>query len=287
MNKLSFSLLWRILVLHLVYISLVMLVVVPLFRHNPFMVGKLYLLWWGLGLLLLGFHFITKQGLLYFLWGWRLNKSEMFWKRLNIGLVVLYVALGLSSILVASLEPLKVWVEFEPGAPLLFYVLFVALAPWFFERVDKKRGMTKIRLIVLVCVRLIVLICVICLVIGFAFLMRIDAVQDIKAKMTEVTNSMSHVASAVTEYNQDLNSWPHCDGVIAIRTSLGLIIPTNRISSITVTSPRAEEVIITATIKGTHPRVDGKNLTLTGKRSERDILWVWGGTVPSTFVPKK
>jgi intracellular septation protein A len=287
MNKLSFSLLWRILVLHLVYVSLVMLVAVPLFRDNPFMAGKLYMLWWGLGLLLLGFHFLTKRGLLYFLWGWRLNKSEMFWKRLNIGLVVLYVALGLWSILVASLAPLKVWVEFEPVAPLLFYVLFVALAPWFFERVDKKRGMTKIRLIVLVCVRLIVLACVICLVIGFAFLMRMEHVQDIKAKMTEVTNSMSHVASAVAAYHEDENTWPHCDGVIAIRTSLGVSISTDRISSITVTSPRTEEIIITATITGIDLRVDGKNLTLTGKPSECGVLWVWGGTVPSTFVPKK
>jgi hypothetical protein len=54
-----------------------------------------------------------------------------------------------------------------------------------------------------------------------------------------------------------------------------------------VTSPRAEEVIITATIKGIDSRVDGKNLTFTGKRTERDILWRWGGTVPSTYVPKK
>ena len=109
--------------------------------------------------------------------------------------------------------------------------------------------------------------------------------KDIKAKMTEVTNSMSNVASAVAAYNQDLNSWPHYDGVITIRTSLGLMIPTNRISSITVTSPRAEEVIITATIKGIHSRVDGKTLTLTGKPSGRGILWMWGGTVPSTYVP--
>jgi hypothetical protein len=159
------------------------------------MAGELYtqlktaILWWILGLLLLGFHFLTKQGLLYFLWGWRLNKSEMFWKRLNIGLVVLYVAWGLSSILVASLAPLEVWVEFKPLAPFLFPVLFVALAPWFFERVDKKRGMTKIRLIVLVCVRLIVLVCVICLVIGLAFLMGLEEQQDIKAEMSEVTNT--------------------------------------------------------------------------------------------------
>jgi hypothetical protein len=98
---------------------------------------------------------------------------------------------------------------------------------------------------------------------------------------------MAHVASAATAYKQELNSWPHCDGVIAIQNSLGLNIPTRRISSITVTSQRAEEVNITATIKDIHLRVDGKNLTLTGKPSERGILWVWDGTVPSTFVPKK
>jgi hypothetical protein len=54
----------------------------------------------------------------------------------------------------------------------------------------------------------------------------------------------------------------------------------------TVTSPRAEEVIITATMKGIDSRVDGKSLALAGKPSERGILWVWGGTVPSTFVPR-
>jgi hypothetical protein len=111
--------------------------------------------------------------------------------------------------------------------------------------------------------------------------------QLIKTKMTEVTNAMSHVASAVTAYNQDLNSWPHCDGVIAIQDSLGLTIPIKRISSITVISPRAEEVVITATIKGIDSTVDGKKYTLTGKQSKREILWTWGGTVPSTYIPKK
>jgi len=133
----------------------------------------------------------------------------------------------------------------------------------------------------------IVLACVICLAIGLVhYMIFLDERNNIKAKMTEVLNSMSHVASAVTTYKQDLNSWPHCDGVIGIRTSLGLNIPTKRISSITVTSPRSEEIIITATIKGIDPRVDGKNLTLTGKRTERDILWVWGGTVPSPYAPR-
>jgi hypothetical protein len=144
----------------------------------------------------------------------------------------------------------------------------------------KMRGTTKKRLIVFVCV--------ICLVIGIGYYNIIQQEQwKIKSKMSEVTRWMEYVASAVEAYHQDLNSWPHCDGVIAIRTSLGVSIFTDRISSATVTSPRAEEVIITATIKGIDSRVDDKNLTLTGKPSERGILWVWGGTVPSTYVPKK
>jgi hypothetical protein len=137
-------------------------------------------------------------------------------------------------------------------------------------------------------IRLIVFVCVICLVIGwFYYLIIQQEQQGIKAKMIEVINSMSNVASAVTAYNQDLNSWPHCDNIVAIRTSLGVSISTDKISSITVTSPRAEEVIITATIKGIDSGVDEKNLTLTGKPSERGVLWTWGGTVPPTYVPKK
>jgi hypothetical protein len=150
--------------------------------------------------------------------------------------------------------------------PLAFLILSIIGSP----------PTTKIRLIVLVCVILFIpYLMIICV-----------KTRDIKAKMTDVTYSMSQVASAVEAYNQDLNSWPHCDGVIAIQTSLGVNIPTKRISSITVTSPTAEEVIITATIKGIDSKVDGKNLTLTGKPSERSIAWVWGGTVPFPYAPR-
>ena len=153
------------------------------------------------------------------------------------------------------------------------------------RRVDKKSGMTKIGLIVLVGV--------ICLVIGWLYYLIIQQEQwNIKSKMSWVTNSMSNVASAVEAYHQEENTWPYFDNdnIVAIQDSLGLIFrkeTTDKISWITVTSPKTEEVIITATIKGIDSRVDGKNLTLTGKRSERNILWMWGGTVPSTYVPKK
>jgi hypothetical protein len=138
--------------------------------------------------------------------------------------------------------------------------------------------------------RLIVFVCVICLVIGIGYYNIIQQERwNIKSKMTEVTRWMEYVAIGVEAYNQDENTWPYCDNIVAIRTSLGVTFPketTDKISSITVTSPRAEELIIAATIKGIDSRVDGKNLTLTGKPSERGILWMWDGTVPSTYVPR-
>ena len=167
---------------------------------------------------------------------------------------------------------------------ILFYIVFaIPVAAYvIIGRAPRSAPMTKTKSIVLVCA--------ICLFIGLVFLVGItEERKDIKAKMTEVLNSMSNVASAVEAYHQDLNSWPHCDGVIAIRTSLGSIFrkeTTDRISSMTVTSSRAEEIIITATIKGIDSRVDGRNLTITGKLSERGIAWVWGGTVPSSYVPR-
>jgi len=155
---------------------------------------------------------------------------------------------------------------------LSFYVCFRTSPPMRSAPMTKKR--------------VIVFICVICLAIGIGYYNIIQQEQwKIKSKIGEVTRWMEYVASGVEAYNQDENSWPHCDNIVAIRTSLGVSISTDEISSITVISPRAEEVIITATITGIDSRVDGKNLTLTGKPSERNILWVWGGTVPSSYVP--
>src|SRR5512139_2072912 len=50
--------------------------------------------------------------------------------------------------------------------------------------------------------------------------------QTIKAKLTEVTNSMSNVASAVAAYYQENNSWPATAAdKAAIRDNLGVALP--------------------------------------------------------------
>jgi hypothetical protein len=182
-------------------------------------------------------------------------------------------------VLIVFAIPVAIYANRKKRSGIIWFLVSILISPPFAFLILSIIGSpptTKIRLIVLGCLILFIpclpIICV--------------RTRDIKAQMTEVSNAMSCVASAVEAYNQDLNSWPHCDGVTAIRTSLGLTIPTKRISSITVNSPRAEEVIITATIKGIDSRVDGKNLILTGKPSGRGIVWVWGGTVPFPYAPR-
>jgi hypothetical protein len=188
-------------------------------------------------------------------------------------------------ILFAALVAVYVYANYKKRNGIIWFLLSILITPplaFLILLIMGSPPITKSRLIVLVCV--------ICLFFGLTlYLIPLNETQHIKAKMTEVTNSMSNVASAVAAYHEDENTWPYCDNIVAIRTSLGVAFPketTDRISSITVTSPRAEELIIAATIKGIHPRVDGKNLTLTGKPSERGILWMWDGTVPSTYVPR-
>src|SRR5512139_1994416 len=46
--------------------------------------------------------------------------------------------------------------------------------------------------------------------------------QTIKAKMTEVTNGMSNIGSAVAAYMQETNSWPSAPDKLRIQSSLGV-----------------------------------------------------------------
>jgi Flp pilus assembly protein TadD len=110
---------------------------------------------------------------------------------------------------------------------------------------------------------------------------------DTVAKISEVTIAMSTVASAVVAYHEDLSSWPLCGDAIAIQTSLGVSIPENIIRSISITSPTADQVTITAKITGIDSTVDGKALILRGKfTAKQGVLFMWDGTVPSDYIPK-
>ena len=112
--------------------------------------------------------------------------------------------------------------------------------------------------------------------------------QTIKAKLTEVTNSMSNVASAVASYYQDEGTWPPVTltTATAIKSTLGVALPVGvrYIQSATVAGGTG---LITFQAANTNEStVDGQTFTLTPSITGNGaISWTWGGTIPYAYLP--
>ncbi len=109
----------------------------------------------------------------------------------------------------------------------------------------------------------------------------------VMAKLSEVENAMSTVASGVTEYYLEQNSWPDCPSIPAVGNSLGVSLGAiGRINTLSVSSA---DGTINAIIDNIHPMVDNKSLTLTPTTgSDGSIKWIWGWSpdFPPQFRPK-
>jgi type IV pilus assembly protein PilA len=117
--------------------------------------------------------------------------------------------------------------------------------------------------------------------------------QTIKARLTEVTNAMSTVASAVAAYHQDQtqagqgNVWPNCTDVGAIQSTLGVGLGSiTRISQASVTQATG---IIQTTITGVDGTVNSSTLLLIPAINATDssITWSWGGTLRDAYMPRR
>jgi type IV pilus assembly protein PilA len=112
--------------------------------------------------------------------------------------------------------------------------------------------------------------------------------QTVKAKLTEVTNSMSNVASAVSAYYQDEGTWPPVTltTAAAIKSTLGVSVPVGirYIQSVTITGGTGQ---ITFQATNTNESaVDGQTFTLTPSiTTDGAIRWMWGGTIPYSYRP--
>ncbi len=117
--------------------------------------------------------------------------------------------------------------------------------------------------------------------------------QTIKARLTEVSNSISHVASATVAYYQENTSqWPDCPGRIEIQNSLGVFVPTRRISAITAVV-NGTDFDITATIaniSNSAPTIDGCTVVLRGTvGADGAITWNWSrppSSLDLAYMPK-
>ena len=120
--------------------------------------------------------------------------------------------------------------------------------------------------------------------------------QTVKAKLTEVTNSMSNVASAVASYYQDEGVFPPrvLSTAAAIKTTLGVAVPVYVAGGtggkyISVVNVKAADGTITFTATQTgETTVDGSTYELSPTvTTEGAINWYWGGTIPVAYRPKK
>jgi len=113
--------------------------------------------------------------------------------------------------------------------------------------------------------------------------------QTIKAKLTEVTNAMSNVASAVASHYQESGTGVFVSdaNIATIQGSLGVSVPDARISTMVIAGTAASG-IITATVEGIDSSVNGRTLTLTADTDANGaIAWSWGGNIPANYVPKQ
>ena len=109
-----------------------------------------------------------------------------------------------------------------------------------------------------------------------------------KSRMTEVTNSMATLTSALGAYQNDNNDWPSqaITTFTGIQNSLGVNLPQSRISSVNI----AIDGTITCVISNINYRVDGSNLVLSPTlEANKSINWTWSTTngMPISFIPQK
>jgi len=111
--------------------------------------------------------------------------------------------------------------------------------------------------------------------------------QVISARLSEVTNAMSHISTGLVNYRREVtNAWPNCGSVADIQTSLGLALSAlNRISSASVNQATGG---ISVTVTNIDSTVDGGTITLEPSTGvDGSIIWNWGGTLPPKLIPKR
>ena len=110
----------------------------------------------------------------------------------------------------------------------------------------------------------------------------------IKARMSEVTNGMQYIATALANQRQEsgVSAWPDCPDVAAITASLGVAVGAiTRMSQVQIDPATGE---IKATLANIDSVLNGQTLSLTPTTAvDASISWQWSGTIPTVYLPKR
>ncbi len=118
--------------------------------------------------------------------------------------------------------------------------------------------------------------------------------QTIKAKMTEVTNAMSNIASAVAAYQQENNTWPAATvtGKVNIQNSFGVATAAlTRLADGTLSVSNTGVITGYVAANSIDGSVNDRGLQLVPSldASDSSIFWSWTGVnnMPPAYVPKR
>ena len=114
----------------------------------------------------------------------------------------------------------------------------------------------------------------------------------VRARLSEVTYSMSHVASAIAQYYLSEGRFPvsNMNNEAVIKVSLGIGVP---VAAKYIAAARVDgnTGVITFGIQGTNDSsVDGTRLVLRPSTdSQGVIIWTWDGAggLPTVYIPRR
>jgi type IV pilus assembly protein PilA len=114
--------------------------------------------------------------------------------------------------------------------------------------------------------------------------------QTIKARLTELTNTIAAVATAGKNYYEEVGGFTFAadlTDLAGMQNTLGLSLPYGG-KYIGGASIAAGTGVITLTARATgDTTVDTTTITLTPDTSQGGIMWSYGGTIPAPFLPKQ
>jgi type IV pilus assembly protein PilA len=114
--------------------------------------------------------------------------------------------------------------------------------------------------------------------------------QTIRARLTEVTNAMSHTSTALMAFRNENGYYPVCANAAQILTSMNLGISTAAASRVGGIATTVDGLIVVTGIQNVGSPVDGSNLTLTPNSNGvagGGVTWAFSSTnMPTQYIPK-